>query len=648
MNKVEYWHSQSYLKEFQELLDGLKQKYGHEFFNLSGIGDQLDQSKFAKKYFGQDKNTADTSVDPNSNVGLKNIVVYSYEMSKPIELIGSYYRMWKGLKKKYGLEYANLVVEEQLSGGIYINDFHGFQSNRPYCYNYSTLDTAINGVPKQIDGEGATPSKHLSTFLEHLQLFCVHAGASTLGAVGLSDLLITLTCYFNKVLKTQSDAHVRFASQEDCYIYFREKITNFIWFLNQPNRISQSLFSNVSVYDEGFLKEFSPFYQIEIDGEIYGAKIELIKEVQEIFLQCMNSEYERRICTFPVTTACFSLDENKEVVDEAFLDIIQKYNKKFCFINLYGGKTSSLSACCRLRSDKESKHFNLIGSGSVKLGSIGVVSINLPRLAKLSKADMDLFKVLLKERIIMSQRVNQIKRSIIQRSIKNNMSPLYNMGYINIKTQYSSIGINGLYEAVKEFGLDISQEEGLLFAKNIITFMNSENDKLSEEMGCATNLEMIPAENVAIKLAQKDKILGYNNEYELYSNQFIPLTHEANILDRVKTQGSLDEMFSGGSILHIGLGQFIDDDNLFKNFIKTAFKKGVIYFAFNYLLGSCNSCRKTFKVTKKQYDDNDVVCVCGSSDVDCALRIVGFIRKIKSWAKKRKEEGEKRKFYETL
>ena len=95
----------------------------------------------------------------------------------------------------------------------------------------------------------------------------------------------------------------------------------------------------------------------------------------------MNEELKRTPLTFPVTTACFSVDEDKNIRDEDFLDFIAKKNQDYGFINIYCGDSSTLSSCCRLRSDKKNEYFNSFGAGSSKIGSLGVCSINFPRLA---------------------------------------------------------------------------------------------------------------------------------------------------------------------------------------------------------------------------------------------------------------------------
>ena len=640
----------SFQPEFKECLADIERKYGFELFNISGIGNQLDMNWYAKQFFGRKTNTADVSVDSNSNVGLKNTVIYDQELSKPLKLLGSYYRMWKGIKKKYGLEYANEAVRKQLTGEIYINDFHGFQSNLFYCYNYSTLDTAHKGIPRGIDAEASRPTKYLNTFMEHLQLFCIHAGSSSLGAVGLADLLLTMSAYVKRVLTVRGDQHVTFASEEDCWIYVKEKLTNFIYFLNQPNRIVQSLFSNVSIYDDHFLDTLLEFYFIEADDTMYFAEKDIVKRLQKIFLETMNEVMEQRITTFPVVTACFSLDENRDIQEEDFLKWVLETDKKFRFVNLYAGATSTLSSCCRLRSDKTNKYMNSLGSGSTKIGSLGVCTQNLPRLAFMSNGSMEEFKAHLRENIIISQRINGVKRSIIKNAVDKGMIPVYNLGYVLLNSQYQTTGVVGIYEALQVLGYDIKTEAGEKVAEDILKFINEVTDECSEEQKAPCNVEQIPAENVAVKLAKKDRLLGYNDRFDIYSNQYVPLKdNDCDMFTRIRLVANLDKYMSGGSILHININEGDVPTDTLVEMAKTMYKQGVVYFAFNKILAECCDCSHVFTTDKETFDAHEVTCpICGSKNTECALRIVGFIRKFSSWSSERQAEGKQRKFYSNL
>lgn len=654
-----FLETQSYQPEFKELMSGLENKYGKDIFEDNGIGRQLDMSAMSKKFF-KAITTADASVDANANVSDKSVISHKIELCKPMQLVNSYYRLWKELKNSRGLEYANNIIESQINGRIYVNDFAGFSSGQAYCFNYSTFDTANLGIPSVFDGRGGSVApKSLMAFLGQIELFSLIAGNSTLGATGLADLLIVLSIYMDKILKTGKDAHFElsnynsFTEQQtsiyNCWQYLESLLTGFIYRLNQPYRGSQSLFSNVSVYDKNFLEHMISSYQLEIDGEIYSATIDNVQKIQDIYLNIMNREMERKPLTFPVTTACFSVDDDNNILDLDFVDFVSKQNLKFGFINIYSGKSSTLSSCCRLRSEQDNEYFNSFGSGSTKIGSLGVATGNLPQLAVKSfnarecgDIQLDPRKIFLndlKQLVVDCQEVNQAKRNIINRTIKSGAQPLYELGYMDIKRQYSTFGVIGLYEALEILGLDITSEEGQEFVLEILDVINLTNKELQKRFKAPQNCEQIPGENVAVKLAKKDKKLGYNKKYELYSNQFIPLTKRVNMLDRISIQGKFDKYFSGGAICHLNMDQVLDSKELMKNMIISCAKKGIVYFAINYILQECNKGHMSI-------GNVDICPICGDKIVGRYTRVVGFLTKVENWIKERKElDFPNRQFY---
>lgn len=629
----------SFEKEFDDLMMYLKGKYSHELFNLDGIGDQLDLNKFSKRFFSKTTTTtADASIDGNSNVDDASIISYTNELKKPFERLNSYYMLWKELKRSYGLGYANEVVEANLTGAIYINDFHGVGGGLPYCYNYSTYDILSNGL-SMVKKVVCEPPKYLTAFKSQLEQFVVLASNSTLGACGLADMLITMSYYVKNIVDTKSDGHFSFKSEEDCWLYVDEVLTSFIYTINQPMRGNQSPFTNVSVYDSHFLDGLINDYLFP-DGSNPDKKI--VQKLQELFLDIMNREMDRTPLTFPVVTACFNKDENGKVNDEEFVNMIAKKNLKYAFINLYIGASSTLSSCCRLRSDKKNEYFNSFGSGSSKIGSLGVCTINLPRIAIMANKDEDVFKERLLHLVEMCGRINNAKRKIVKKRIDNGNHPLYSLGFININTQYSTCGINGFNEAISYMGYDILNEDGVEFGLRIINMINNENDKLQKLFKAPHNCEQIPAENVSIKLAKKDQLLNYQHEIEFYSNQFIPLINNADMLDRIRLQGIFDKHFSGGSILHINIENRIEDPKLMVDIINLCAEKDVVYFALNYELNKCEE-------NHMSVGKISVCPVCGKSITDKYLRVVGFITNIKNWDKTRRDlDYPNRKFYNGL
>ena len=644
---ISFLESQSYKKDFTEFMKEMENKYGKAIMEECGIGSQLDISSMSKHFFNSNV-TADVSVDANANVADVSVISHKIEMAKPFQLINSYYRIFKELKKSRGIDYAKKIIESQISGRIYINDFHAASSGMAYCFNYSTYDTALMGIPSNFDGRGGSkPPKNLMSFLGQIELFSLIAGNSTLGATGLADLLIVMSIYVKKMLETGEEAHFSLGEnkEENCWQYVESLLTGFIYRLNQPYRGSQSLFSNVSIFDKYFLDGLLRSYVLEIDGEVYTADLEIVEKMQRVYINIMNRELERKPLTFPVTTACFSINENHEILDRDFLSYISKENLKFGFINIYCGKSSTLSSCCRLRSEQDNEYFNSFGSGSTKIGSLGVSTGNLPQLAfKLKNEEnaKELFLEQLRELVIDCGEINNAKRNLIRKAIKAGAQPLYSLGYMDLKRQYSTYGVVGLYEAIEILGMNIKNEDGKNFALQILEVINSTNKELQNRFKAPHNCEQIPAENVAVKLSKKDRLLGLNEKYELYSNQFIPLIERTNMLDRIELQGLFDGHFSGGAICHLNMDQEIKDEQVMANLIETCANKGVVYFAINYVLQECEEGHLSV-------GNLDVCPLCGKPITGKYTRVVGFLTKVNNWNKTRRDiDFPNRQFYGSI
>jgi anaerobic ribonucleoside-triphosphate reductase len=765
----------SYDREFDELMMFLKAKYGSKILDIEGIGKQLDMNNFSKEFMSNINTTADISVDSNANVDSRDIIAYNVELPKPFFRFNSYYLLWKKLKKIFGHLEANRIIEMQVSGDIYIHDFHNVGTS--YCFNFSTYDIMLMGLPMIRKIVSIAP-KHLYAFKSQLEQFIVIAANSILGASGVADTLIVMAHYVEKILKTKSDAGFKFMTEEDCWRYVKETLISFIYTLNQPQRGgNQSPFTNISLFDRPFLEAMfkDGAYLSPETGEY--PNIDIVMALQELFIDTINEEMDRTPITFPVTTACFVVDDENNILDDAFLTMISEKNIKYGFINIYCGKSSTLSSCCfhksqtagvsydnkyeidtfenlylkykdkeimipnhvskngfsegrivrvpkdnkkmykitmannneiivtedhihptpdgdkktirlkpgdeilykntiiavnghikitsiedypdnpefvycfemknplnpyfilptgmithncRLRSDVTSEYFNSIGGSSVKIGSIGVVTINLPRLAVKCEKNADKFYEQLTELVYITGKINFAKRQLLQKRIDNGNIPLYTHGFMDLKKQYSTTGLNGINEACELMGYNIIEENGQTFVTNVLTIINDVVEKMQKMYKSAHNLEQIPGESVSVKLAEKDSIMGYNpTGYLLYSNQFIPLTVKADMLDRIRLQGLYDKSLSGGGILHVNVGERIEDPELIKELIKICAKMGVIYHAINYNIQRCKNGHMTVGTNGK-------CTICGAEIVDSYTRVVGFLTSTKNWGKVRR------------
>jgi ribonucleoside-triphosphate reductase len=239
-------------------------------------------------------------------------------------------------------------------------------------------------------------------------------------------------------------------------------------------------------------------------------------------------------------------------------------------------------------------------------------------------------------------RINNAKRHIVRKRIDNGNEPLYSLGYMDLSKQYSTIGVNGLNECLELMELNILEESGQEFALKIMDTINSLNKKYEKQYDSPHNTEQVPGESMSVKMAEKDRLLGYQNRYNIYSNQFIPLVTNADMLDRIRIQGILDKHFSGGAICHINVDTQIRDVDQIKELIRTTAKMGVVYHAINYNLQECKNGHMS--VGRKE-----VCAICGEEITNNYTRVVGFLTNTKNWHKVRRDEDyPNRQFYEDI
>lgn len=627
----------TYGKDFDKFMDSLKETPDYDkLATLDGIGKQTDMVAFSKKFFGKpDQAAADVSVDSNANVDDISIIAYEAEVPKPLFRVNAYYLLWKYGKKLFGQEEAEELCREQFYKGIYINDFHKFATT-PYCFNFSCLDVVFEGLPF-VNKIRSLPPKHLNSFVNQMIQFVTYASNSVAGAVGLADFLICMSYFYDKEISCGAitDPEVK------------QQIQSFIFSVNQPFRGGhQSAFTNVSLFDDNFLRKMCNEYRFP-DGS--QPNPDTVKKLQIMYMCVMNETLDRTPCTFPVTTACFAVDDNREILDKDFLDIVCRQNLNYGWINFYAGSTSTLSSCCRLRSEADHEYFNTFGAGGTKIGSLSVTTINLPRIAYEAKHESfiygkenkeDLFIVKLIQMVRKCAEVNAIKRHVIKTRIKNGNLPLYTLGFMDLKKQYSTCGLNGINEAVEILGYDILTKEGQDIVQKILETVNAVNKEQEKRFGYPHNCEQTPSENSAIKLAQADRILGYNTQYEFYSNQFIPLTVQTDVLNRILLQGKFDHLMTGGAIMHINVAEKIEDPDLLASLIINSVRQGVIYQAVNYVI---NVCAKGHVSVGRNMDKCPI---CGEPIKDKLTRVVGFLTNTRNWHLKRREHDfPNRKFY---
>jgi len=567
-----------------------------------------------KEYFdyllNADGVVADLSVDPNANVAQKSIASVMQEVSKPFM---KEYCLSKlhGYAKERGFTELEQKIKD---GELYVSDSHMLYA--PYCWNFSVSHLMAFGLPF-IPRVPSKPASHADSFVQHAVQLLMYASNHQSGAAALTSFFVGLDWYARKDGLGEKD--------------LKQLFQIFTYSVNQPVRFSaQSPYVNLSVFDRYYLHGLYGNFR-NPDGSLIDEKS--VQKLQRLYVEWFTEEVEKTgfVFTFPVLTACLLLDEDGSVRDEEFLEWLSSVNSKYGMINIYMSKNAdSLSSCCRLRNDLG--YVNSFGSGGDGVGSVGVCTINLPHVALLSK-DEESFFDRLREDVRCAHGAVEFRREWVEANIKRGLLPLYDYGFMNMDRQYCTVGIVGVWEAAEFLGVP----DYIPFAAKVLETVNEENRRRNTETGIPYNVEQVPAENMAVYMAQKDKELGLQDRYDIYSNQWIPLSANTSVIERIHTAGALDGLATGGAILHVTTEGPVSPKT-HSSIVRLCARQGVVYFALNYIISKCASCGK---VTAGEVP----VCSCGGREFEKFTRVVGFITPVRNWKKERRQEFERRVRY---
>lgn len=641
--------------DFERTLDTLRVKYGSDFEYLNGVHpSQLDYSEFLNK-FVNNNTLADSSIDPNANANHRDIRSFITEKGKPSDKLFGLSKVFTEIKKQWGIKTSREWLEQEYSKGFYLNDSASV-SLFPYCWANDLTRLAKEGL-FFLGGYNHQGPKHLTTYFDILIEFVSFLGNRQSGAVGLPNVIIW-AYYFWK--KDCEDGYYL----KDPETYLRQNFQKFIYRLNQPfMRIDQCAFTNVSIFDRPYLEEL--FGGMEFpDGSFAIDQIEEIMECQKTFMQVVSDIRAENMFTFPVLTYSLlrrknipqeELDEMIETnnwnifVDEEFARWASTHNMKWSDSNFFiSDNVGVLSNCCRLLSDtsKLDAFINSIGGTALSVGSCRVNTINLVRIAYESKLNKKKYISLLKERVLLDCKALTSMRHILKRNIEKGLLPNYQEGALELDKQFCTIGGIGMYEVMDMFGLIDTDEfgyksysdEAVEFATEILDTMNEVKD--SFDCDFTFNIEMIPAENAAGVLATADNLIYETSKYFIYSNQWIPLTEKCTIVEKCRLGHLFDEKCGGGCIAHINIeNRFANRDEAW-NMLNYVAAKGVIYFAFNTIINTCED-RHAFIGVKE--------CpICGKPVAEKFSRVVGFYTPVSSYQKIRKREFDNRKWYDVI
>lgn len=626
-------------KNFTTAFNKLSAEYGTELVELNGFSEeQLSWTDFLDNFVSKET-VADATIDGNANIGTKDICSLEAEMSKPHSKLIAFNKIYQELNQEFGFKVANDWIQNEWDGHFYLHDAAS-STMKPYCYAYD-LERLVNEGLYFIDNFNNQPPKHLVTYTDFVGEFVSWASNRTSGACGLPSFLIYSYYFWKK--DVENNYYVL-----NPETYRDQEFQRIIYKLNQPYlRVNQSAFTNFSIFDRSYLEAIFGGKEFP-DGTFIIDYIDEILEYQKAFMKVCSKIRSDNMMTFPVLT--FSLlRKDGKFVDEKFAKWCCRHNMKWADSNFFiSDDITSLSNCCRLLSDvKELGYFNSIGGTSLEVGSIKVNTINLARIAyENKKAD---YLEVLKEKVYLCLQTLHIIRKIISKNVERGLLPNYNHKLINMNSQYSTIGIIGIYETLQKYrmvkkddlGYTYYTDSGIEFAKEIFDTINEVKQQFAEdnEIEYSINIEQIPGERAASVLMKKDKFFFPKEKYELplYGNQWIPLGVRTTIDEKIKLSAILDKACNGGSIAHINIDSpFNNFDTAWKMLNKVA-DSGVVYFAFCTRISACKNNHGFY---------GDVCPVCGEPMQTTYQRIVGFLTPCKTYSSERKEEFKLRDWFD--
>lgn len=632
-----------YDKEFEDIYNKFNMTpNGKRYLELSGISrNKLDVSSMSKQYFND--NVSDVSVDPNSNVGQsRSFNSYTSEVTKGLLKLNGYYLMWKYLKRLYSDGVAEELLSDSIKGLYYPHDLTKWQI--PYCIAISTSNLMVEGRP--YGHLHSLPAKRSDSYISQVIETVMDLSQEMAGAIAVADMIVNYTWYINNEI----DGDVLDSIKND--LVLRKKIYNdfqrFIHVVNNKFRLGgDSPFSNISLYDRKTLRSVFEKYNFP-DGKNCLDLTEEIIEVEKIFMELVAKKdpdtglpYRFPVCTINL----FVDEETNTPFDTEFVELVSEYNREGIFNIFITSDTAKIASCCRLVNNIKDllkyKGADSFGNGGLNIGSHRVCTINLPRLARKTRNVQD-FLAMLKDkmdgaaRILMAHRV-QVKDNIDKGFLKF-FKPLQ---WLDLDRMfYSTIGINGLFEAMNYLNIDtIEQVNTVAEVLDSITHMSYD---LTACYGVPINIEQTPAEGAAINLAKKDLVYFGTNDYLLYSNQFVPLWENVDIPTRARIDGKLSKYFSGGSICHLNIGSKASKEQM-KNLINFSIENGLEHFALNPQYSVCENghiilCNNSVKTCP----------ICGLEFKEHYTRVVGYFTPISNWTSVRKGNDFPRRKYNYL
>ena len=556
------------------------------------------------------------------------------------------------ISKNYWLNkiYTPEIKHAHENGDIHIHDLNIIST---YCVGWDLKDLLMEGFTG-VDGKiKCAPAKHFRTALGQIVNFLYTMQGEAAGAQAFSNFDTLLAPF------------VKYDNLD--YAQVKQAMQEFIFNLNVPTRTGfQTPFTNITM--DLTVPSYYADAPVIIGGELlettykdFQHEMNLINKAY--FEIMMQGDATGKVFTFPIPTYNITKDfdwENPEL--EGLWKMTAKYGIPYFsnFINSDMNPEDARSMCCRLRIDNRELQYRgggLFGSNPLT-GSVGVVTINLPRIGYLAKSEAEFFQILCRNMELARESL-EIKRKVIEDYTDKNLYPYTKFYLRDIKARFgeywknhfSTIGLVGMNEACENFlNKSIGDEEGKEFALKVMSYMRNVISNFQKETGNNYNLEATPAEGTTYRLAKLDKQKFENitcanqKEYETGAKPFytnssqLPVNYTDDIFELLDNQDDLQTKYTGGTVVHIFAGERVYDTKVIKNLVKkicTNYK--LPYFTFSPTFSVCP--------THGYVAGEHFSCPECGENCEVFSRVVGYISPVNQWNEGKTEEFKTRKTF---
>lgn len=676
--------SQEIRRQIEEALMSVNKKvarnYIKNFEEREGKNNSLKKdSDFIRDYINASNASTGSKYDSNANVESKNVVTLGQELHKGRNIQQNRYIMHNKIKALFSKKLADQYIKDLESHVLYKHDESG-TPGYPYCVAITMYPFLVDGL-KKLGGQSIAPTDLKSYCGEFINLV-YSVSSQFMGAVATPEFLMYMDYFIRKDYgddylehlneKVELNRKGRTLEQviENC---FQQVVHS----MNMPagNRGYQTVFWNVGYFDKNYFDGVFGEFKFP-DGS--APKWETLSWLQKKFMKWFNEERTKYILTFPVETMAM-LTDGHDIVDKEYADFTAEMwaegHSFFCYLS---DSPDSLSSCCRLRNslkdseeDEEHNHTThqfSMGTASVATGSKSVMTINLNRVIQDATrryfkevegveiengTAVDITKVINKHYLYeyikggiteLTERVHKYQKAfneIIKDFYNANMLDVYSAGFISLKKQYLTVGVNGLTDAAEFLGIETNLNDQYKEFVNLILETINISNKKDRTKDCMYNTEFVPGENLSNKNYNWDKKDGYyvSPKHIMYSSYFFnPEDTTLSLLDKMKLHGNeYVKYLDGGQAAHLNINEHLSFKQ-YRELLKVASECGCSYFSFNCRNSVCNDCGYISKHTL------DTCPHCGSKNIDYLTRIIGYLKRVSSFNEARQVEESMRSY----